>query len=104
VGATWRVGTGKKEGPRARRGMARAAGIGPRPAGAGGGIAVRQWRVVVREQGDASGRRVGPGDSGARWGAAGSGRARQRGAALTRGTRPTAGEGGGKWRSGMHVG
>jgi hypothetical protein len=37
---------------------------------------------------------VGPSDSGARWAAAGCGRARQRGAALIRGTQLAAGEGG----------
>jgi hypothetical protein len=50
LGATWRLGMGKKEGAQARWGTAQVAGIGPRPAGAGGGVATRQWRAVGCER------------------------------------------------------
>jgi hypothetical protein len=70
-------GNGEKEG-------ARAAGIGARPMGAGGGVAARQWRAVGRARRGRDWLMGGTGDSGARWAAAGCGRARQRGATLTR--------------------
>jgi hypothetical protein len=40
--------TGKREGAPGTVGVARAASIGPRPAGVGGGAAVRQWREAGR--------------------------------------------------------
>jgi hypothetical protein len=44
-----RVGqSGETEGAQARRDMARAASIGPRPAGAGGGVAALQRRAAGR--------------------------------------------------------
>jgi hypothetical protein len=46
---------GKKEGARARRGMARVAGIVPRPVGAGDGVAVQQWRAAGHERRECGG-------------------------------------------------
>jgi hypothetical protein len=77
-------GNEEKEGARARRGMARTTGIGARPMGAGGGVAARLWRAPGRARRGRERLMGGTGDSGARWAAAGCGRARQRGATLTR--------------------
>jgi hypothetical protein len=45
VGATWRAGTGKREGAPGVVGIAQAAGIGPRPVGVGGAVVVQQGRA-----------------------------------------------------------
>jgi hypothetical protein len=50
VVASWRRGTRKKDVAPARRGMTWAAGISPRPVGAGSGIAARQWRAAGHER------------------------------------------------------
>jgi hypothetical protein len=48
VGRHMEGGTGEREGPRTRRKIAQATGIGPRPVGAGGGVAAQQWRAAGR--------------------------------------------------------
>jgi hypothetical protein len=78
VGTAWRVGTERK------RGLGRGGGWLGWPMGAGGGVAARQWRAVGRARRGRDWLMGGTGDSGARWAAAGCGRARQRGATLTR--------------------
>jgi hypothetical protein len=69
VGATRRAGTGKKRGPRHGGGTAGVASIGPWPAGAGGGVATRQWRGATadkwgRTTAAPGGQRVGAGGQG----------------------------------------
>jgi hypothetical protein len=56
---------GRRSGARAQRGIAQVADIGPRPVGAGGGVAVRQGRATGHEQ---CGREWLTGRTGRRWG------------------------------------
>jgi hypothetical protein len=66
VSATWRAGTGKREGASGTARITRVARIGPRPAGVGDAVAARQGRVVARERrwrerlSGGTGRRRGP--------------------------------------------
>jgi hypothetical protein len=65
VGAAWRAGTRKREGAPGASGIARAAGIGPQPAGACGAVAMRQGRATEHEWlAGGTGRRRGPVGSG----------------------------------------
>jgi hypothetical protein len=49
VGATWRAGTGKREGAPGVVGIAQAAGIDPRPVGVGGAVVPQQGRAADRQ-------------------------------------------------------